>query len=58
MGADINRTTMDNIRNAGWKILYEERLSYDIVRWIEAEPSGNDGHYLSLHQKSFFPTGS
>jgi hypothetical protein len=38
MDAYINRTTMDNIRNAGWKIQDEERLSYDIVRWIEAEP--------------------
>ncbi len=38
MGANINRRTMDNIRKAGWKILYEERLSSDIVRWIEAQP--------------------
>ncbi len=38
MGANINRRTMDNIRKAGWKILYEERLSSNIVRWIEAEP--------------------
>ena len=38
MGANINRRTLDNIRKAGWKILYEERLSSDIVRWIEAEP--------------------
>jgi hypothetical protein len=38
MGANINRRTMDNLRKAGWKILYEERLSSDIVRWIEAEP--------------------
>jgi ubiquinone/menaquinone biosynthesis C-methylase UbiE len=38
MGANINRRTMDNIRRAGWKILYEERLSSDIVRWIEAKP--------------------
>ena len=38
MGANINRRTIDNIRKAGWKILYEERLSSDIVRWIEAEP--------------------
>ena len=39
MGANINRRTMDNIRRAGWKILEAERLSSDIVRWIEAEPS-------------------
>jgi len=38
MGANINRMTMDNIRMAGWKILVEENLSSDIVRWIEAEP--------------------
>jgi hypothetical protein len=38
MGANINRRTNDNLRKAGWKILYEERLSSDIVRWIEAEP--------------------
>jgi len=31
MGANINRKTLDNIRKAGWKILYEERLSSDIV---------------------------
>jgi hypothetical protein len=37
MGANINCRTMDNIRKAGWKILYEERLSSDIVRWVEAE---------------------
>ncbi len=38
MGANINRRTMENIRKAGWKIRVEERLSSDIVRWIEAEP--------------------
>lgn len=38
MGANINRATMENIRRAGWQILVEERLSSDIVRWIEAEP--------------------
>ena len=37
MGANINRRTMKNIRKAGWKIRAEERLSSDIVRWIEAE---------------------
>jgi ubiquinone/menaquinone biosynthesis C-methylase UbiE len=37
MGANINRRTMANIRSAGWHILVEERLSSDIVRWIEAE---------------------
>jgi len=39
MGANINRRTMENLCMAGWKILEEERLSSDIVRWIEAEPS-------------------
>jgi ubiquinone/menaquinone biosynthesis C-methylase UbiE len=38
MGANINRRTMENIRKAGWRIRVEERLSSDIVRWIEAEP--------------------
>jgi ubiquinone/menaquinone biosynthesis C-methylase UbiE len=37
-GANINRRTIDNIEKAGWKICLEERLSSDIVRWIEAEP--------------------
>jgi hypothetical protein len=38
MGANINRRTIENIKNAGWRIKVEERLSSDIVRWIEAEP--------------------
>jgi hypothetical protein len=38
MGANINRRTMQNIRMAGWHVLAEDRLSSDIVRWIEAEP--------------------
>jgi ubiquinone/menaquinone biosynthesis C-methylase UbiE len=38
MGANINRRTVENIQKAGWKIRAEERLSSDIVRWIEAEP--------------------
>ncbi len=38
MGANINRKTTENIRKAGWKIRVEEKLSSDIVRWIEAEP--------------------
>lgn len=38
MGANLNRNTMENIRKAGWKILVEEYLYLDIVRWIEAEP--------------------
>ena len=38
IGANINRRTMDNIRLAGWNILFEDQLYYDIVRLIEAEP--------------------
>lgn len=36
MGANINRKTMDNIRQAGWNIDLEEQLSSDIVWCIEA----------------------
>jgi ubiquinone/menaquinone biosynthesis C-methylase UbiE len=38
MGANINRKTIDNIRQAGWQIKVEENLSSDIVKWIEAVP--------------------
>jgi ubiquinone/menaquinone biosynthesis C-methylase UbiE len=38
MGANINRRTVENIKKAGWQIAVEERLSSDVVRWIEAEP--------------------
>jgi ubiquinone/menaquinone biosynthesis C-methylase UbiE len=38
MGANINRRTTDNIRQAGWQIKAEECLSSDIVRMIEAAP--------------------
>jgi len=38
MGANINRRTMNNIRKAGWQIRVEEKLSSDIIRWIEAKP--------------------
>ena len=38
MGANINRRTTDNIRQAGWQIKVEECLSSDIVRMIEAAP--------------------
>lgn len=38
VGANINRRTMENIRNAGWQILEEEHLWSDIVRWIVAKP--------------------
>jgi len=38
MGANINRRTMENIHRAGWRIRVEERLSSDIVWWIEAGP--------------------
>jgi len=39
MGANINRRTLENILKAGWKIRVKEKLSSDIVWWIEAEPS-------------------
>lgn len=38
MGSHINRRTMENIRDAGWRIRVEDHLSLDIMRWIEAEP--------------------
>jgi ubiquinone/menaquinone biosynthesis C-methylase UbiE len=38
MGANINRRTINNIRQAGWQIKAEECLSSDIVRMIEAVP--------------------
>ena len=39
MGANINRRTLENIIKAGWKIRVKEKLSSDIVWWIEAEPA-------------------
>jgi ubiquinone/menaquinone biosynthesis C-methylase UbiE len=38
MGANINRRTINNIRQAGWQIKAEEYLSSDLVRMIEAAP--------------------
>jgi ubiquinone/menaquinone biosynthesis C-methylase UbiE len=38
MGANINRRTIDNIKSAGWQIQMDQKLSSDIVRWIEATP--------------------
>jgi phosphatidylethanolamine/phosphatidyl-N-methylethanolamine N-methyltransferase len=38
MGANINRLTVENIRHAGWKIVVEENLFTDMVKWLEAEP--------------------
>ncbi len=38
MGANINRMTIDNIKSAGWQIKNDQKLSSDIVRWIEAKP--------------------
>jgi ubiquinone/menaquinone biosynthesis C-methylase UbiE len=38
MGANINRRTINKIRQAGWQIESEECLSSDIVRMIEAAP--------------------
>ena len=36
MGANINRKTIDNIRQAGWQITGAENLSSDIVKIVEA----------------------
>lgn len=36
MGANINRTTLDNIYSAGWNVEFIKDLAADIVRWIEA----------------------
>ncbi len=38
IGANINRRTVENIRQAGWQITVQENLSGDIVKWIEAAP--------------------
>jgi ubiquinone/menaquinone biosynthesis C-methylase UbiE len=38
MGANINRRTIDNIKEAGWHIQTEKKLSSDIVWLIEATP--------------------
>lgn len=38
MGANINRRTLENIETAGWKISIEERLSSDVIKWVEAAP--------------------
>jgi len=38
MGANINRRTLENIHHSGWKVLVEENLLSDVVKWIEAEP--------------------
>ena len=38
MGANINRRTINNIRQAGWQIKAEECFSSNIVRMIEAPP--------------------
>jgi phosphatidylethanolamine/phosphatidyl-N-methylethanolamine N-methyltransferase len=38
MGANINRRTLENIHHSGWKVLVEENLLSDVVKWIEASP--------------------
>jgi ubiquinone/menaquinone biosynthesis C-methylase UbiE len=38
MGANINRRTVENIHHSGWKVLVEENLLSDVVKWIEASP--------------------
>jgi hypothetical protein len=37
-GTNINRRTVYNIRLAAWKVVVEENLFADMVKWIEAEP--------------------
>ena len=38
MGANVNRRTLSNISAAGWQIQVAEKLTSDIVWWIEAAP--------------------
>ena len=38
MGANINRRTTANVRQAGWQIKVEKNLSAEVVKWIEAIP--------------------
>ncbi len=38
IGANIDRMTIDNIKSAGWQIKIDQKLSSNIVRWIEAKP--------------------
>jgi ubiquinone/menaquinone biosynthesis C-methylase UbiE len=38
MGANVNRRTLANISAAGWQIQVAEKLTSDIVWWIEATP--------------------
>ena len=40
MGANINRTTVENVRRAGFTDLQVEDLWLDIVKWIEAQAPG------------------
>jgi ubiquinone/menaquinone biosynthesis C-methylase UbiE len=41
-GANINRRTIENVKQAGWQIQVAQRLSLDIVWWIEAVPKHDD----------------
>ncbi len=36
-GPELNRDTVANVRNAGFKIVREENIYLDIVKWIEAK---------------------
>lgn len=38
IGANINRRTLENVRRADWRIQVAEKLSSDVIRWIEAAP--------------------
>ncbi|WP_028992158.1 class I SAM-dependent methyltransferase [Thermoanaerobacter thermocopriae] len=37
-GANINRNTIDNIKKAGFQIIYEDNLFFDIFKLIKAKP--------------------
>ncbi|TFE73417.1 class I SAM-dependent methyltransferase [Methylacidiphilum caldifontis] len=36
LGPDLNRDTVSNVRNSGFRIVKEENIYLDIVKWIEA----------------------
>lgn len=38
VGANINRRTLNNVRNAGWRVQVTEPHSSDVIWWIEAVP--------------------
>jgi len=38
IGPDMNRNTTENVRRAGFEVMREENVYFDIVRAIEAQP--------------------